>query len=227
LNDTTDRKLGVVSNISQATILGNANPTRYTDSAQAYSWTDGTPNLAATTTSGIYVTNLNNGFRITASADTTIRRLKIYVEVYGARGKFQATLSDFSSPTFTGTGLESIFGTSTAVYSIDYAAASAGQTLIVNFTSSFLYDEAYGNVALQAAALVPPVQLLNPAVAGNIFTASFLSDLDYTYTVEFNDSLIQTNWQAMETLLGNGTNLFITHPNAGVFSNRFYRVKME
>jgi len=97
---------------------------------------------------------VTNGFQIQAPADTTARRLKVYVGLYGARGNFQAYLSDFSARAYTDTTLINVFDNSYAVYTLDYSAASAGQSLIVEFKSLTLYDFDFGNVTLQSATLV-------------------------------------------------------------------------
>src|SRR5205823_3074459 len=89
-----------------------------------------------------------------APADTTTKRLKVYVGLYGARGNFQAYLSDFSAKAYTDTSVSNVYDSSYAVFTLDYAAASAGQDLIVQYRSMTLYDFDFGNVTLQAATLV-------------------------------------------------------------------------
>jgi spore maturation protein SpmB len=62
-------------------------------SEAGYTWTDGTPTLAATnTTTGIFVGGAQNGFRLTVPATPTRQQLKVYVGLYGARGRLEACL---------------------------------------------------------------------------------------------------------------------------------------
>src|SRR5437867_373809 len=79
-------------------------------------------------------------------ADRTARRLRLYVGLYGARGRFEASLSDSSAAPFWDGTLESAFGNAYRVYTIHYAAASPGQSLAIRWTASTLFDEHYGNV---------------------------------------------------------------------------------
>src|SRR4029453_2599101 len=73
-------------------------------------------------------------------------------------GNFQAYLSDFSAPAYTDTSWSSIYDNTNAVYTLNYAAASAGQALVIKYTAKTLYDRNFGNVTLQAAVIpnTPP-----------------------------------------------------------------------
>src|SRR5712692_1227285 len=154
-SNSFDHKSGVTQKISDFTVLGTQAVQQYADNFTAYTWTDGTPTPSATnSTTGVFITGTTNGFEIQAPADTTPRRLKVYVGLYGAQGNFQAFLGDFSAPAYTDTSLNNVFKNSYAVYTLDYAAASAGQNLIVQYRSLTLYDQDFGNVTLQAATLV-------------------------------------------------------------------------
>ena len=168
-NSSFDHKAGVVQQISDLTILGTNELQQYSDNLTAYSWSDGTPTFSATnSTTGVFIFGVTNGFQIRAPADTTLRRLKVYVGLYGAKGNFQAYLSDFSGQAFTDTSLDNVFDNSYAVYTLDYAAASSGQTLIIQYKALTLYDFDFGNVTLQAATLVGTNSVLPnnpPAVA--------------------------------------------------------------
>jgi hypothetical protein len=171
-SNSFDHKSGVTQKISGFTVLGTQAVQQYADNFTAYTWTDGTPTPSATnSTTGVFITGTTNGFQIQAPADTTPRRLKVYVGLYGAQGNFQAFLSDFSAPAYTDASLNNVFANSYAVYTLDYAAASAGQNLIVQYRPLTLYDQDFGNVTLQAATLVgvsggtPPVIVLQPASA--------------------------------------------------------------
>jgi hypothetical protein len=149
-----DHKACVPQQISNFTKLGTNNTERYTDNLTAYSWSDGTP-IASTngTKTGVFHFGLTDGFLLTVPADTSTRTLKVYVGLYGAQGNFQAYLSDFSAPAYTDTSLSSVFKNAYAVYTLNYAAASAGQTLTIKYSPKTLYDGDFGNVTLQAATL--------------------------------------------------------------------------
>jgi len=154
-SNSFDHKSGVTQKISDFTVLGTQAVQQYADNFTAYTWTDGTPTPSATnSTTGVFISGITNGFQIQAPADTTPRRLKVYVGLYGAQGNFQAFLGDFSAPAYTDTSLNDVYGNSYAVYTLDYAAASTGQNLIVQYRSLTLYDQDFGNVTLQAATLV-------------------------------------------------------------------------
>jgi len=150
-----DHKNGVTQKISGLTVLGTNLLQQYSDNHTGFSWSDGTPTPSATnSTTGVYITGETNGFEIYAPADTTTKRLKVYVGLYGARGNFQVYLSDFSAKAYTDTSVSNVYDSSYAVFTLDYAAASAGQDLIVQYRSMALYDFDFGNVTLQAATLV-------------------------------------------------------------------------
>src|SRR5947208_2374787 len=108
-----DRKAGVVEQISDFTVLdspsGSASVYQFADNANGYSWSDGTPTAVVTnTTTGVWAYGtplIGSGFQITAAADTSVRTLKVYVGAFGARGKFEAFLSDGSAGGYTNTSL--------------------------------------------------------------------------------------------------------------------------
>ena len=153
-NSIWDHKKGVVQKISDFTLMGTNAVQTYSDNFTGYSWWDGTPTLVASNSpTGVFVTGITNGFQIVLPADTAPRRLKIYAGLYGARGNFQAYLSEFSAKAFTDTSLTNLYESSYRVYTLDYSAASAGQSLIVQYRSLVLYDLEFGNVTLQAATL--------------------------------------------------------------------------
>jgi hypothetical protein len=61
--------------------------------------------------------------------------LRIYVGGYGVQGELQAYLSDLSAKPFADTSVSNYYDSVYVVYTISYAAASAGQHLIVNYRS--------------------------------------------------------------------------------------------
>jgi hypothetical protein len=149
-----DHKAGVTPLISNYTVVGSGNVSRFANNPVGYTWTDGGPpnSTATNTTTGIFTSGLGGGFRITVPADTVQRTLKVYVGAWSSQGKLEAHLSDASAVDYTDT---SLVGppqvTALGVYTLTYRAASAGQTLTVTFTQ----NSSSGNVTLQAASLAP------------------------------------------------------------------------
>ncbi len=202
-----DRKAGVVAQISDFTQLDATNGLSYlfqfSDNANGYSWSDGTPTAAVTnTTTGVWLYRLppvGTGFQITAPADPATRTLQVYVGAFSARGQFEAYLSDDSAPGYVDKSLSNNRGNGpSGVYTITYAAGNTGQKLIVRWSleSSSGPD---GNVTLQAAALTsstannPPFVALtglpgnnNFPAGGNLTLTATANDLDGTIVnVEF------------------------------------------
>jgi len=159
LNTATDvdRKITGGSMISNFSTIGSGtNVVRLTDSPSKASWIDGTPDLTVTNTpSGVYINNFDGpgrGFVFTVPAGLLTQVLKVYVGEFTASGTLQAVLSDNSAPAYsqvlTGAANQTVQG----VYTIDYAAASPGQTLTVKWTETADLGTS-DNITLQAAAL--------------------------------------------------------------------------
>ncbi len=166
-----DRKSGATQQISNYTNIGNGSAQQYAGNVAAYSWTGGTPTASATNTkTGIFVLGLNNGFQITAPADTTTRTLKVYVGLSSSGTRFEASLSDGSIPAYVDTTQVDPTGANDRVYTLNYKAASAGQTLTVKWTMNTVYNGSSA-VSLHAATLVgsiaPPVNQAPQVNAGN------------------------------------------------------------
>ncbi len=210
--------------------LGTNAVIRFTDNRTAFSWSDGTPVSSVNNSNlGVYITGLTNGFEFRVPADTNSRTLRIYAGLYGAQGNFQAWLSDFSGRAFTDLTLSNVFGNSYVIYTLNYAAASAGQRLHIRWTIQNLFDVDYGNVTLAAATLQGPpplglpVQLYNPGQAANTFTFSFQSQPSYSYAAQFTPSLSPLAWQTFTNVVGNGGTLSVTDI-VNSATQRFYRV---
>jgi CSLREA domain-containing protein len=131
----------------------------------AFSWTDGAPTASGTQVragiqhDGQPLTGANGaGFSFTVPADETTRTLKVWVALNQASGQLTASLSDDSAADYAqsyGTsGADNFLG---AVYTIDYAADSPGETLTVTWveTASFC-GSGCDNVSLHAVALEGP-----------------------------------------------------------------------
>lgn len=227
INSTSvNRKANVPAQISALTKIGTNTLNRLNDFYTVSSWTDGTP-IASTNnvTSGVFVSGITNGFQFSVPADSTLKTLKVYVGVYGGSGNFRAWLSDLSAPAFTDRSLTNAYGNDYAVYTLNYAASSAGQTLNIRYMSDYLFDQDFGNVALHAATLngTAPVLLFNPQVASGSFSFSFQTEVGRTYNVFYTDSLSQISWQPLTNITGSG--IIETVTDSASEPQRFYRIQ--
>ena len=232
-NVAFNHKAGVIQKISDAARLGNRPIVGYSDNFSAFSWTDGIP--AATesgTTTGIYITGLTNGFLITAPADTVPRTLKVYVGCYGVQALVQAFLTDFSAPLYSDRTLSNFFGNSYLVYTFDYSAATAGQSLVVSIHSTKLFDQNFGNVTLQAATLSGgppdplPVTIVNSLYLPGEYVLSFATQAGFNYAVQYTDTLSPSDWHQLPVVSGTGGAVWVTNANPTA-SQRFYRVQTQ
>jgi hypothetical protein len=150
-----DHKGGVTQPITDITRLGTSSVSWFTDCPTAFTWTDGYPTLnVLSTPTGIDVGGVvGNGFEITVPASTNLRTLKLYVGVWYAQGKLEATLSDGSAPAFVDSSMNRNNGASSGLYTINFKAGSTGQNLKIRFTILNQYFSPYGNVAWEAATL--------------------------------------------------------------------------
>lgn len=227
-----DYKYLVQRKISNFTPLGTNAVQNYADNYTAFSWNDGTPNSsAAGTPTGVAVTGIDNGFRLTVPADTEPRQLKIYVGGYGAQGEFQAYLSDLSAAPFVDSSVSSVYDNRYVVYTIQYTAASAGQELNVIYRCQNLFDLTYGNVTLQAATLQGPIGpmsviLGNPVVTANGFEFSFLTQTDRIHVIQYSDVLPASTWETLTELVGNGSVTTVNIPDFGE-AQRYFRVQTK
>jgi hypothetical protein len=169
-----NHKRAVAQQISNFTKVGTGGVNRYLGDPNGYSWTDGTPTLTATNSpNGVWRSGVGNGFQVTVPADTTDKTLKLYVGVSNAQGRLEVTLSDASASPYVNT-LDDVVanGNTLAVYTINYRAASAGQTLVVRWTV-LTSTSPTGNVTLQAATLASGMTqglLVHPVIpAGRIY----------------------------------------------------------
>jgi len=221
-----DQKAGVAQKISNFTALGTHAVQQYANNYTAFDWDDGTPTPSAFgTTTGVFVTGPTNGFELSVPADRTLRQLKLYVGGYGARGNFQAFLSDASAPAFTDTSLSNVFGDIYALYTLNYAAASGGQALTIRYRALVLFDIDFGNVALQSATLQPGdgLAILDPFRTGADMSFSIATEANRAYVVQYTTSLYPPNWQILTNFTGDGTLATVTDRTTGG-AQRFYRV---
>lgn len=169
LNAATDvdRKITGLSQISNFTTIGaGTNITRLTDSPSKYSWIDGTPDTIVTNTpSGVYINNFDGpgrGFQFTVPADLIEHTIFVHVGEFSASGTLTATLSDNSAPAYSQTLTGAANQTVQGEYTIDYQAASPGQTLTVKWVETSDLGTA-DNITLQAVALCTPATVPEPA----------------------------------------------------------------
>jgi hypothetical protein len=94
---------------------------------------------------------VGEGFSFTVPADTFERVLNVYVDEHLGVGTLTATLSDGSAPAFINSSIPN-GANSPGVYTIDYSAASSGQTLTVSWVETS-YSAAFDNPAIYAATL--------------------------------------------------------------------------
>jgi hypothetical protein len=146
-----NHKSGMTPQISNVTVVGSNPATRYANHLVGFTWNGGTPTASATNSAtGLWVSGVNNGFRVTVPADTSTRTLSLYVGVWSAGGRLVAHLSDNSAADYVDTALSNPAASSAGLYTLTYRAASPGQTLTVTFTQNAASS---GNVTIQAAAL--------------------------------------------------------------------------
>ncbi len=140
-NRALNRKSGA-NRISDFSLVNAANSDYYgvTNGAAKVSWSSGTPTATASNTqSGLSVykwwTN-NVGYRFTVPADTTARTLKLYAGTYNSKGVLTATLSGGGVPAKTAILSGEGYTNKDACFTVAYKAASAGQTLTVEFVNT-------------------------------------------------------------------------------------------
>ena len=161
-----NRKAGVSPRISTFNPVGYGTESQFGGGETLLTWSDGTPTQSgANNGQGVYVSgNGNNppssgsGFQFTVPADTSTRELRVYVDATKARGQLTASLSDNSAPVYSDSSLSSTSGTAAGVYTLYYRAASAGQTLTVDWQTAVDFG---GGVVLEAATL-QPVTMIPP-----------------------------------------------------------------
>jgi hypothetical protein len=148
-----NHKAGAAAQISNVTPIGAEAASQTSTALATYVWTGGSPTATSSNTAAIFVAGQDNGFQFTVPADTSTRVLRVYVSAFSARVHFEAALSDASAPVLSDDSFDATenLQAPVRVYSVSYAATSAGQTLTVKI--SVLMDEGSGWVSLQAATL--------------------------------------------------------------------------
>jgi hypothetical protein len=72
--------------------------------------------------------------------------------------------------------------------------------------------------------VIIPTTILSPSASGGLFTFSFRSQSNLTYTIEHKDNLLASAWVPDTNLLGNGLILPLRFPTTNS-PQRFYRVR--
>jgi hypothetical protein len=165
-----NRKLGG-SGISDLTNISNGNPLRGIGQFGSYgestfNWSNGTPVLSATGAfTGIQhngfgqpFSNIGEGFSFTVPADTNLRTVTLYDTVDHGNSELTATLSDGSAVPFVFDSHHVPDFNGPDIYTITYAANSAGQSLTVKLvlTAPDGSGNNTANVAIQAVDLTGP-----------------------------------------------------------------------
>ena len=154
LSDTAsfNHKAGVTQQIPTFSTIGTVTPTAFAYNFVNYIWIDGTPTTVTTmTANAVYVKGEGNGFTLTVPASLTQRTLKVYVSALDAKGRLEAKLSDGGAP-YVGF-IDSPAALKYGVFTIDFKAATVGQTLSIKYTVDNAYDASIGDISLQAMTL--------------------------------------------------------------------------
>lgn len=147
-----NHKSGVTQKISNYNLIGTNPPNRYTDNPTSYIWSDGTPSaVTGGSTTGIWVGGLGNGFTFTVAADTMPKTLELYVGLWAAGGRLEATLSDGAGSPIIDNSFSSA-NVANGKFRISFQANSSGQTLTIRWVVDNLVNP-FGNITLQAAVL--------------------------------------------------------------------------
>ena len=201
---------------------------QFSDNAQGFTWTDGTPTLDATnSTTGVYVVGLGDGFEVDVAAQETNQLFNLYNGVYSPGGNvaglhLEARLSDGSAPVFID---DSVSGIQNQRYSMIFAAGSPNQKLIVRYWVTAATD---GNVSLEAATLEPVPSLsasapvispTNVIAAGSSLTLELSTQAQGLFPYYYQ-------WQAntgsgFAAIANSNTNaIYVTPPSVGTYSYR-------
>lgn len=147
-----------------------------------FSWTDGNSVASASDAWGGLQANSGNGpglgvgegFSFTVPAGTTLQVLNVFVDEHEGVGKLTATLSDGSAPAYINSSIPT-GANSPGDYTIDYSAASPGQTLTVSWVETS-YSSTYDNPAIYAVTLsaVPEPGAMTLIMLAGLTTGGFV-----------------------------------------------------
>lgn len=174
----TERKAGVLPQISDFSVIGTGIYSQYSavDWPGPFSFVDGSPDQEEPAVYGdsVVLGNPSNapGFQFTAPADATPRTLRVYAQGCGNDVQMTAFLSDGSAPPIVDNSLTAAIRNNQNVYVLNYASATAGQTLTVRLTAQSenqgMYPPGLSEVCLTGAslsggaAMAPAVNAITP-----------------------------------------------------------------
>ena len=121
---------------------------------------------------------------------------------------------------FFGTNLLGSTAASLSIPNAQLANAGPYVVVVTNFAGSI--TSAVATLSLSTG----PVVILWPNLAGSNLVFYFATDLGRTYSVQYEDSLDDTNWQTAQTIPGDGaTNTFVAPVSDAV--QRFFRLSVQ
>lgn len=152
-----DDKASGGQRVSTLTALPNSGAlTQFAGASLQFSWSDGAVGtghqaMASNSPTDVYVTS--GGVQLHVPAGTTPQRLIVYAGIANARALLQVALSDGSQPAYTNTQTTSDAADHWFAYTIDFAAASAGQTLTVSWSLLMATTTTSSGAGIGGAAL--------------------------------------------------------------------------
>jgi PKD repeat protein len=121
---------------------------------------------------------------------------------------------------FFGTNLLGSTAASLSIPNAQLANAGPYDVVVTNFAGSI--TSAVATLSLSSG----PVVILWPNLAGSNLVFYFATDLGRTYSVQYEDSLDDTNWQTAQIIPGDGTtNTFVAPVSDAV--QRFFRLSVQ
>lgn len=155
-----DRKATGNDLISNYMLINTLSAVQYGDGLVGYKWNDGQSGLGQRANSsgpsatGVYITGIGNGAKITVPAASMPGHVRFYVGGFKSTGQIKIELSDGSAPAYLDHSYGNVNDRFNAVYDVVYQAGSANQTLQLAWT--MLAGDNFGNVTVQSATLLDP-----------------------------------------------------------------------
>jgi hypothetical protein len=179
---------GITSKISPITMVGGAVKAMYTGplTLPKIKWTNGVPTGSGSTTQGLKVTAVGQGFQFTVPASTTPMELRIYASAYNARGQLEGTFSNGTGPSFSAVDYP-LTTIAEQVVATQYKATADNQTITFTWkmVGKSASDGFLGLMAIQYAPCTRPSTTLTldapatPPYYLNGDTLTFRASLDH------------------------------------------------
>ena len=149
------RKAGVLNPLIGGLSGVNAPVLHDYSNGTTFSWTDGNaPYVAEQTQNYLYINKPDSGIDLPIAADTTLRTLRVYVDVFSGDGTLNVSLSDASVAPYSKTLTAPQDVSLRDKVKIVYSAGKPGQTLHFNWVLSDAgTGSSGGNITLAAATL--------------------------------------------------------------------------